>query len=54
MPQPSNIRKRQASRVDTGGGNMKAGSAGRVGKSLHSFLLLSRTSEKNCGCKTYR
>ena len=54
MPQPSNLRLRAAKNLrDTGGGPMKSGSVPRVGKSLHSFLLLPRTGEKNCGCKTF-
>ena len=47
MVLPSNIRLRQANNLrDTGGGPMKSGNVPRVGKSLHSFLLLPRTGEK--------
>jgi len=31
----------------------KAGNAPRIGKTLHSFLLLHQT-EANCGCKTFK
>tara|TARA_A100001011_G_scaffold300014_2_gene313217 strand:+ start:2385 stop:2564 length:180 start_codon:yes stop_codon:yes gene_type:complete len=55
MVLPSNIRLRQANNLrDTGGGPMKSGNVPRIGKSLHSFLLLPRTGEKNCGCKTFK
>ena len=57
MVLPSNIRLRQANLRDTGGGPMKSLDTSnyvpRVGKSLHSFLLIPRTGPtKNCGCKT--
>jgi|TARA_B110000495_G_C23006547_1_gene594685 hypothetical protein len=58
---PSNKRRRAAAStandkitingVEYGVG-AKAGNAPRIGKSLHSFLLLYQT-EKNCGCKTF-
>ena len=59
---PSNKRRRAAKAtandkivIDgvTYGVGAKAGLAPRIGKSLHSFLLLHQT-DPNCGCKTYK
>ena len=57
MVLPSNIRLRQANNLrDTGGGPVEeiTMTITHFGKSLHSFLLLPRTGEKNCGCKTFK
>ena len=46
------VRKRQSQRVDQGGGMKKYGAPDKIGKSLHSFILIPRI-KKDCYCKTY-
>lgn len=59
---PSNKRRRAAKATGNDkvvingkeyGIGAKAGSAPRVGRPLHAFLLLYQT-DKNCGCKTQK
>lgn len=62
MPVNPNNRRRRAALATandkvvingaTYGIGAKAGTAPRIGKTLHSFLLLHQT-DPNCGCKTF-
>ena len=48
---PNTVRKRQAMRVDQGGGMKKYGAPDKIGKSLHSFILIPRI-KKGCRCNS--
>ena len=48
---PNTVRKRQAMRVDQGGGMKKYGAPDKIGKSLHSFILIPRI-QKGCRCNS--
>jgi len=48
---PNTVRKRQAMRVNQGGGMKKYGAPDKIGKSLHSFILIPRI-KKGCRCNS--
>ena len=47
----NSVRKRQAMRVNQGGGMKKYGAPDKIGKSLLSFILIPRI-KKDCRCNT--
>jgi len=49
----NSVRKRQAMRVNQGGGMKKYGAPDKIGKSLHSFILIPRI-KKDCRCNTVK
>lgn len=49
----NSVRKRQAMRVDQGGGMKKYGAPDKIGKTLHSFILIPRI-QAGCRCNTVK
>tara|TARA_B110000444_G_C18811704_1_gene582924 strand:+ start:676 stop:858 length:183 start_codon:yes stop_codon:yes gene_type:complete len=49
----NSVRKRQAMRVDQGGGMKKYGAPDKIGKTLHSFILIPRI-KAGCRCNTVK